>query len=255
MKLRILLSPAKSLDWESALPEIEFSQPAFSAEAERLSKELKKKSKRSLSKLMNLSDALAELNWNRNQQLEWPQNLENSRPAIYSFNGDVYQGFDMASFPKERIDQMQEQLRILSGLYGMLKPLDLIQAYRLEMGTSLRVNTRKNLYEFWKKKLTDQLNKEVGPGDLLINLASKEYFSALDHKKINAQIITPKFRELKNGKLQMVSFFAKQARGMMARFILEREIKTPDDLLAFDREGYRYSTEHSASEAEPLFIR
>ena len=255
MKYRILLSPAKSLDWESKLPEIEFSEPQFVKEAERLSKELKKKSKRSLSKLMNLSDALAELNWSRNQQFVWPQSPGSSRPAIYSFNGDVYQGFDIASFPKERVNQMQEQLRILSGLYGLLRPLDLIQAYRLEMGTNLRVNTRKNLYEFWKKKLTDQLNAEVGEGDLVINLASKEYFSALDARKIRAQIITPQFRELKNGKLQMVSFFAKQARGMMARFILEEGISSPEDLLAFDREGYGYSEEHSKSILEPLFIR
>ena len=255
MKFRILLSPAKSLDWESTLPEIEFSEPQFTKEAERLSKELKKKSKRSLSKLMNLSDALAELNWNRNQQFEWPQKPEQSRPAIYSFNGDVYQGFDIATFPQERLGQMQEQLRILSGLYGMLKPLDLIQAYRLEMGTSLRVNTRKNLYEYWRKKLTDQLNTEVGAEDVVINLASKEYFSALDAKKINAQIITPQFRELKNGKLQMVSFFAKQARGMMARYLLESDFNKPEDLLAFDREGYGYSKEHSKSVSDPLFIR
>lgn len=255
MKLKIVLSPAKSLDWETALPTSEYSNPVFLPEAERLGKELQKKSQRSLSKLMNLSETLAELNWNRNQNFSWPQNRGNARPAVFSFNGDVYQGLDMGSFSVDKLDHLQECVWILSGLYGILRPLDLIQPYRLEMGTSLRVNTRKNLYEFWKKKLTAYVNQELTEEDLLVNLASKEYFSALDSKQLNAQIITPHFRELKKGKLQMVSFFAKQARGKMARFIVENNLQKAEDLLAFDVDGYHYSEEYSKSAAEPLFIR
>ncbi len=255
MTMKIVISPAKSLDWETALPTDRYSEPHFVQEAERLGKELQKKSQRSLSKLMNLSAALAELNWTRNQNFTWPQHTDNARPAVYSFNGDVYQGLDMASFPLDKLDALQDQLFILSGLYGLLRPLDLIQPYRLEMGTSLRVNTRKNLYEFWKKKLTAHLNEQFGEGDMLVNLASKEYFSALDAKQIKVPVVTPNFRELKNGKLQMVSFFAKQARGKMTRFILEEGIQTPEDLLGFDVDGYRYSEEHSKSAMEPLFIR
>lgn len=255
MKLKIVLSPAKSLDWETPLPTSEYSDPVFLQEAERLGKELQKKSQRSLSKLMNLSTALAELNWNRNQNFNWPQTQENARPAVFSFNGDVYQGLDMGSFPEEKLAHLQECVWILSGLYGILRPLDLIQPYRLEMGTSLRVNTRKNLYEFWKKKLTAHVNQELTEEDLLVNLASKEYFSALDAKQLKAQVVTPQFRELKNGKLQMVSFFAKQARGKMARYIVENDLQKAEELLAFDVDGYRYSEEHSKTAAEPLFIR
>jgi cytoplasmic iron level regulating protein YaaA (DUF328/UPF0246 family) len=255
MKLKIVLSPAKSLDWETPLPTSEYTHPAFLPEAERLGKELQKKSQRSLSKLMNLSTALAELNWARNQNFSWPQSTANARPAVYSFNGDVYQGLDMGSFPLEKLSLLQDRVWILSGLYGLLRPLDLIQPYRLEMGTSLRVNTRKNLYEYWKKKLTAHVNQELTGEDLLVNLASKEYFSALDAKQLKAEIVTPQFRELKNGKLQMVSFFAKQARGKMARFIVEHELQKAEDLLGFDVDGYRYSEEHSKSALEPMFIR
>lgn len=159
---------------------------------------------------------------------------------MFAFNGDVYQGLDAYSIPTAKIDQLQQQLRILSGLYGLLKPLDLIQPYRLEMGTQLAIGDSKNLYEFWKTKLTTALNKELKKGELFINLASNEYFSAIDAKALKVPVITPEFKDYKDGKLKIISFFAKKARGLMVRYIIDTDAQTIEDLKGFDYEGYRF---------------
>ena len=183
--MKIVISPAKSLDFESEIPTSTYSQPQFLEEAQKLNAILKKKKPKALSQLMSISDSLAQLNWERNQQFSLPFSPNNARPAVYAFNGDVYQGLDAQSIPVEKLDRLQDTLRILSGLYGILKPLDLMQPYRLEMGTQLKVGRKKNLYEFWKKQLTDHLNQELEEDEVFVNLASNEYFGAVDEKKLN----------------------------------------------------------------------
>jgi cytoplasmic iron level regulating protein YaaA (DUF328/UPF0246 family) len=189
-------------------------------QSEKLNTILKKKKPKALSQLMSISDKLAELNWERNQQFSPPFTPENARPAVYAFNGDVYQGLDVYTLSEDKLDTLQDTLRILSGLYGVLRPLDLIQPYRLEMGTQLKVGRKKNLYEFWKKELTDHLNGELEDNELFINLASNEYFGAVDEKKLKVPVITPIFKDWKNDKLKVISFFAKRARGSMVRYII-----------------------------------
>ena len=253
--MKIVLSPAKSLDYESKLPTDRFTNPIFLEESQRLNGILKKKSARSLSKLMSISENLSTLNWQRNQEWALPFSPENARPAVFAFNGDVYTGLDAYTLPLDKLEQLQSQVRILSGLYGVLKPLDLIQPYRLEMGTKLTIGRNKNLYEFWKKKVTTVLNEELEADELFINLASNEYFSAVDKKNLKVAVITPVFKDWKNGKLKMISFFAKQARGLMVRYILDTNAKTLDDLKGFNYEGYGFSEEHSTKPNELVFIR
>ncbi|MDC6390124.1 peroxide stress protein YaaA [Maribacter sp. PR1] len=253
--MKIVVSPAKSLDFESKLPTDWFSQPIFIEEAEKLNKILAKKKPKALSELLSISDNLAQLNWERNQNFKTPFNEENARPAVFAFNGDVYQGLDAYSISKNKLENLQDSLRILSGLYGILKPLDLIQPYRLEMGTSLKVGRKKNLYEFWKKRLTDELNQELQEGDLFINLASNEYFSAIDQKELKVPVISPVFKDWKNDKLKVISFFAKKARGSMVRYILDSNAKTLDDIKGFSMDDYEFSQEHTLKENEPVFIR
>lgn len=253
--MKIVVSPAKSLDFESKLPTNRFSLPIFIEEAEKLNKILAKKKPKALSELMSISDNLAQLNWERNQNFKTPFNEENARPAVFAFNGDVYQGLDAYSISKNKLENLQDSLRILSGLYGILKPLDLIQPYRLEMGTSLKVGRKKNLYEFWKKRLTDELNQELQEGDLFINLASNEYFSAIDQKELKVPVISPVFKDWKNDKLKVISFFAKKARGSMVRYILDSNAKTLDDIKGFSMDDYEFSQEHTLKENEPVFIR
>jgi cytoplasmic iron level regulating protein YaaA (DUF328/UPF0246 family) len=237
--MKIIISPAKSLDYETVLPTDRFTSSAFMKESRKLNKVIKEKSPKELSELMHISDNLADLNWKRNKDFKTPFTPENARPAIYAFNGDVYQGIDAHTIPVDKLDVLQDQLRILSGLYGYLKPLDLVQPYRLEMGTSLAFEGNKNLYDFWKPTLTERLNKEMKKDELLINLASKEYASALDFKKLKATIVTPDFKDYKDGKLKIISFFAKKARGLMVRYIVDTNAKTIDDLKGFDYEGYK----------------
>lgn len=253
--MKIVISPAKSLDFESELPSERYTQPSFLEQAQKLNKVLAKKKPRALSSLMGISNDLAELNWERNQKFSIPFTPSNARPAIYAFNGDVYQGLEAFTIPEEKLDKLQDTLRILSGLYGILKPLDLIQPYRLEMGTSLKMGRKKNLYEFWKKDLTDYLNAELKEKELFINLASKEYFGALDAKKLKVPVITPIFKDWKNDTLKVISFFAKKARGSMVRYILDTDAKTLDEIRAFKGEGYMFSKEHTLKENEPVFIR
>jgi len=238
--MKIVISPAKSLNFEKVLPKVKHSEALFLKEARQVHKILKQKSPAALSKLMDISDKLADLNWKRNQDWKTPFNPENARQAVFAFDGDVYTGLDAYSIPMEKWDDLQECLRILSGLYGLLKPLDLIQAYRLEMGTKLPIGESKNLYDFWKTTVTKSLNKELKKGELLINLASNEYFSAVDVKALKVPVITPEFKDYKNGKLKIISFFAKKARGMMVRYIIDTNAKTVDDLKGFNYEGYQF---------------
>ena len=204
---------------------------------------------------MHISTKLSELNWQRNQSWKTPFDEDNARPAIYAFAGDVYTGLDAYSIKSDRIPTLQNSLRILSGLYGMLRPLDYIQPYRLEMGTKLAIGNHKNLYEFWGEHLTLALNNEMTEDELLINLASNEYFKVLDKGSLKAPLITPIFKDWKNDALKIISFYAKKARGSMVRYIVDEEVATLDSLKNFNVDGYRYSETHTKNENEPVFIR
>ena len=253
--MKMIVSPAKSLNFESELPTAEFTEARFLPEAERINKLLKKKSTKALGKLMGISENLSQLNWQRNQDFQLPFSPENARPAVYAFDGDVYTGLDAYSLSADKIPVLQSQLRILSGLYGLLNPLDLIQPYRLEMGTKMPVGVKKNLPAFWKDKVTQTLNEEMQEGEVLLNLASNEYFAAIDTKALNAEIITPQFKDFKNGQLKMISFFAKKARGMMARYVIDTAANTLADIKGYTTEGYQYSEEHTEKASQPVFIR
>lgn len=238
--MKIVISPAKSLEFEKALPTTQFSEALFLKESKKVQQVLKQINPTGLSSLMSISEKLADLNWQRNQQWKTPFNAENARPAVYTFDGDVYAGLNAYELAPEKIDLLQERLRILSGLYGLLKPLDLIQAYRLEMGTKMAVGESKNLYEFWKPTITKALNKELADDELFVNLASTEYFSAVDVKSLKVPVITPEFKDYKNGKLKIISFFAKKARGMMVRYIIDTNAETLEDLKGFNYDGYQF---------------
>ena len=238
--MKIVISPAKSLNFEKELPTTQFTQPSLLKESKKVHAVLKQKSPTELTDLMSISDKLADLNWQRNKAWKTPFNPTNSRPAVYAFDGEVYNGLDAYSIPLEKLDLLQERLRILSGLYGVLKPLDLMQAYRLEMGTKLPISESKNLYDFWKKTVTASLNKELKKGELFVNLASNEYFSVIDTKVLKVPVITPDFKDYKDGKLKMISFFAKKARGMMVRYIIDTNAETIEDLKGFNYEGYQF---------------
>ncbi|WP_142783862.1 peroxide stress protein YaaA [Changchengzhania lutea] len=252
--MKLVLSPAKSLDFETKLPTSKHTEAQFLKQSERLNKLLKKKSAKGLSKLMGISDALGQLNYERNQEWSLPFTTYNSRPAMYAFNGDVYRGLDAYTIPKDKIEIAENTVRILSGLYGILKPTDLIQPYRLEMGTKLRIGKNKNLYEFWKKDITKALNEELADDEVFLNLASNEYFKAVDTKALKVPVITANFKDFKNGDYKVISFFAKAARGLMARYIIDTDAQTIDDLKGFDYEGYHYS-EPMSSEKDLVFIR
>jgi len=238
--MKIVISPAKSLNFEKVVPTLSFTEPKFLKQATTIQNILKKKKPKQLSELMNISEKLAELNWQRNQEWQTPFTKDNTRQAIYAFDGDVYTGLDVYSLPSDKLSVLQDKLRILSGLYGLLKPLDLMQAYRLEMGTSMAIGKTKNLYEFWEKTITENLNEELQKEELFINLASNEYFSAIDVKLLKVSVITPEFRDYKDGKLKMISFFAKKARGLMVRYILDTNAETLVDLKGFNYEGYAF---------------
>ena len=253
--MKIIISPAKSLNVETAPPPVEFSQAVFLTEAVKINALLKKKSAKVLSKLMGISDTLAELNWERNQNFTAAHTTANSRPAIYTFDGDVYNGLDAYTISNEGTVQMQKNLRILSGLYGLLKPLDLIQPYRLEMGTSFKVGTKKDLYEFWKTKVTPQLQEELQEDEVVVNLASKEYANAIDFKVLKAKVVSPQFKDFKNGTLKIISFFAKKARGMLARHLLDVNGTGLEDVLSFSTDGYRFSEAETKNPLQPVFVR
>ncbi|MEZ4796765.1 MAG: peroxide stress protein YaaA [Flavobacteriaceae bacterium] len=252
--MKLVLSPAKSLNFESKLPTTKTSESCFLKESERLNKLLKKKSAKSLSKLMSISSALGELNYERNQEWHLPFTKDNARQAIYAFSGDVYRGLDAYTIPKDKIDKVQNTIRIISGLYGVLKPLDLIQPYRLEMGTKFPVGKNKNLYEFWKQKITQTLNDELEDDELFLNLASNEYFKAIDVKALKVPVVTATFKDFKNGEYKTIMTFAKLARGYMTRYIIDNNANTIEDIKGFNYEGYGYS-EAMSSANELVFIR
>jgi hypothetical protein len=203
---------------------------------------------------MKISDDLASLNYERNQTWETPFTLENSKQAIYAFTGEVFRGIDVNSLENEKLPLLQERLRIISGLYGLLKPLDLIQPYRLEMGTRLKVGSTENLYKFWDDTVAKSLNEELKEGELLVNLASSEYFKAIPKKILKVPMVTPAFKDFKNGEYKTIMTFAKKARGLMVRYIIDNNIKTIEELKGFDINRYRFS-EKLSSENDLVFTR
>ena len=252
--MKLVISPAKSLNYESELPTGFSSQNCFLNEASSLINVLKKKSTKELSDLMNISSKISAINYERNQQWQLPFNSNNARQAIYAFSGDVYQGLDSYSIPKNKIDRLQDTVRIISGLYGILKPMDLIQPYRLEMGTKFQINKSKNLYEFWRSKVTSFLNDEMKQDEILVNLASQEYFKAIDIKVLKAKLIHIDFKEFKNGNYKTIAIFSKRARGLMTRFIVENNAQTVEDIKVFNLNRYRYD-KNLSSENRLVFTR
>ncbi len=250
----VVLSPAKKLDFETPAPTKKFTKLTSLPKAETLIKELRKCDATQISKLMKLSDDLTSLNMKRYQEFSPPFTLENAKQAMFAFKGDTYVGLDADTMNSSEIKFAQDHLRILSGLYGLLSPLDLVQPYRLEMGTKFPVGDNRNLYDFWRTTITEQLNELLEREEVLINCASNEYFKAVETKKLKGSVITPAFKEKKGNDFKMVGFFAKKARGMMSRYIIENEITNPKDLLSFDKDGYRYNKKLS-SENEPVFTR
>lgn len=252
--MKIVISPAKSLDYETPIPTKQFTQGIFLEEAAKINVVLKKKSPKQLSVLMSISPNLGELNWQRNQEWELPFSLDNSRQAIFAFKGEVYIGLDAYSLPLDKLNTLQNKLRILSGQYGLLKPFDLIKPYRLEMGTKLKVGKKENLYQFWGNSITEKLNEEIGENELFINLASAEYFKAVKPALLKVPIITPVFKDLKDGKLKVIAFFSKKARGLMVRFIIDHNIETIGELKNFNYEGYAFDANLSSAN-ELVFTR
>ena len=250
----IILSPAKSMNFEVQQLVSSFSQPQFMVQAASIAEVLQRYSVKQLSELMSVSNSLATLNYERYQT--WDPAPGKSKQAILAFDGDVYDGLDAGSLPPATLLQAQEKVRILSGLYGVLRPLDLIQPHRLEMGTRLSIGKHQNLYSFWKDKIAPAITsalKESG-SNVLVNLASEEYFKSIDTSAIDMQLISPEFRDLKNGKYKIISFYAKRARGLMTRFVLDNNIQDPEDLKAFDEDGYLYNPGMS-SRGTPVFTR
>ena len=251
-----LLSPAKTLDYETPDISGELSIPQFTTQTNQLIRILKKKSADDIKSLMHISDKLADLNKNRYKTFSKEYTPENSKSAIMAFKGDVYTGFDAESLTPEDLDFTNKHVRILSGLYGLLLPFDRMQPYRLEMGTRLENKKGTNLYHFWGDTISKALNKELKAlgTDTIVNLASNEYYKAVDQKKLKANIINIDFREDKDGEYKFVSFFAKKARGTMTRYIVENKITNPSDLRGFDYDNYRYE-ENGSSEGQLLFVR
>ncbi|MBX2857690.1 MAG: peroxide stress protein YaaA [Cellvibrionaceae bacterium] len=245
----LVISPAKNLDFESTYPSCKHSQCSFLQQAQNLVEQLRTLSPQQISKLMGISDKLGTLNYDRYQSWQRPFNKSNARPAVFAFNGDVYQGLQAASFNEADLAFAQQHLRILSGLYGVLRPLDLMQAYRLEMGTKLATERGANLYDYWQQSIAGQLNKQLKKleGNTLINLASNEYFKAVDPNQLDAEIITPVFKEKRNGKYKIISFSAKKARGLMAAYIIKNQLTAAENIKNFASEGYDFNSELSSS--------
>ncbi len=252
--MKVLLSPAKSLDFKSQLPTEKNSSLCFEKEAEYLNSILKRKSPNDLSDLMGVSSKIADLNYERNHDWSLPFTRKNSRQAVYAFSGDVYKGLDAYSIDDDKIDFMQRTIRIISGLYGIIKPLDLIQPYRLEMGTKLSFDHNKNLYDYWRKKISNQLNSELSENEPILNLASNEYFKAVDSKVLNSDIYSANFKQLKDGKYKTIAIFSKKARGLMTRYIIENNITEINSLKSFNYDGYVYH-ENLSSKKEFIFSR
>ena len=252
----VVVSPAKNLDYESSVPVSKHTQPELLDDASSLAQECKELSPAQLGSLMKISDKLATLNANRFAEFSVPFTNDNARQALFAFNGDVYTGLDAQSLSEQDITYAQQHLRILSGLYGVLRPLDLMQAYRLEMGTKLENSRGKNLYEYWDNRITKVLNEalEAQGDNVLINLASNEYFKSVKKSALDGMIITPVFKDKKNGQYKIISFFAKKARGLMARYIIQNQVRDVDGLKAFDTAGY-YLCEEQSSSSQLVFLR
>lgn len=252
----IVISPAKSLDFDTATTSKEYSEAKFLKESQALIDQLRKLSVEEIGEFMEISPKLAQLNHERFLNWHTPFDINNAKQALLAFKGDVYTGLDAETLSEAELQIAQRDLRILSGLYGVLKPLDLIQGYRLEMGKKLQTSKGNNLYDFWGDKITKAINdslKEKGD-KYLINLASNEYFKSINKKKLEAEIITPVFKELKNGQYKVISFYAKKARGLMTRFIIQNQISDPEHLKAFSADGYIYNP-HLSKDKEFVFTR
>ncbi len=252
----IVISPAKTLDFETPVNTKEHTLPEFLTHSAELISQLKTIEPEQLSKLMSISPKLATLNSNRYFDWSTPFTPDNAKQCILAFKGDVYTGLDAASLSSTEITFAQMHLRILSGLYGVLRPLDLIQAYRLEMGTKLVNQHGKDLYQFWGNRITDTINQDLKKqkSDTLINLASNEYFKSVNTKQLNAKVITPVFKDQKNGTHKIISFFAKKARGLMSRYIIQNKFTHHEDIKGFDLAGYYYD-DKASTENEWLFKR
>ena len=252
--MKILLSPAKSLDFKSQLPTSKTSSICFEKEAQYLNSILKSKNPKELSDLMSISSKIADLNYERNHSWSLPFTNTNARQAVYAFSGDVYRGLDAYSIDDTSIDFLQNSVRIISGLYGLIKPLDLIQPYRLEMGTKLSFDNNKNLYDYWREKITNQLNSELLKNEPVLNLASNEYYKAIDSKVLKSDVYSANFKQFKDGNYKTIAIFSKKARGMMTRFIIDNDITEISDLKSFNYDGYMFHEELS-TEKELIFTR
>lgn len=252
----LVISPAKTLDFDTPANTSIATKPAMIKDSAQLIDRMREFAPDDLVNLMGVSHKIAELNTQRFMNWQTPFTKKNAKQAMLAFKGDVYTGLDAESFTDEDFDFAQQHLRILSGLYGVLRPLDLIQAYRLEMGTKLTNQKGKNLYEFWDKKPTQALNKQLTAleSDTLINLASNEYFGAVDKFALKAKIITPVFKDYKNGQYKIISFYAKKARGLMSAYIIKNKLNTPSHIKKFNSDGYYFDAQGS-TDNEWLFLR
>ena len=251
-----LISPAKTLDYETALPTDTYTQPRLLQQSQQLIDVCRKLSATEIASLMSVSEKIANLNVERFRDWNADFDFSNARQAMFAFKGDVYTGLDAYDLDDQEIDFAQQHLRMLSGLYGLLRPLDLMMPYRLEMGTKLNNTRGHNLYEFWGDIITDQINQDLANIDakVLINLASDEYYKSVNEKNIQAEIIKPVFLDQKNGKYKVISFYAKKARGLMARYIIKNKLSQVEQLKAFNSDGYYFDTE-SSSDKELVFKR
>ncbi len=252
----LVISPAKNLDYETPAKTKQHTAPDFLEQSQLLIEQLRALAPQDISQLMSISDKLGVLNYDRFQQWSTPFTADNAKQAVLAFNGDVYTGLNAESFKADDFTFAQKHLRILSGLYGLLRPLDLMQAYRLEMGTKFENNRGKNLYEFWGNLITEALNKQLKTlsSDVLVNLASNEYFKSVKAKSLNATIITPVFKDWKGDKYKIISFYAKKARGLMCAYAIHNRLTDAQDLKRFDLEGYEYDDALSSG-SEWVFTR
>ncbi|AZA93775.1 Protein of uncharacterised function (DUF328) [Chryseobacterium nakagawai] len=252
--MKIVTSPAKLMNVENSTDLLKTTTPKFIEEAAFIQTYLKEKSPKYLSELMEISPKLADENWERNQKWKAKPTAKESAPAMYAFTGEVYRGLDAKTLDKDAVDYLQKNYRMLSGLYGLLKPSDKVMLYRLEMGRHFEFDQYKNLYEFWREKITEQLNTEMKKGEVLLHLASNEYGKVIDRKKLNHQVIDFDFYELRDGKLKTIVVYTKHARGLMVRFCAETQAKTLDDVKTFNYEGYRIDDEKS-TDTKLVFTR
>lgn len=252
----ILISPAKTLDFESQVNTVFHTIPDHLDKSKQLIAKLKKLKPKQLVQLMNISHKLAQLNFERFQLWDLDHSVENTKQAVFAFKGDVYQGLEIQQFSENDLKYTQDHLRILSGLHGLLRPMDLIQPYRLEMGTPIGANRKKNLYDFWGDSITSLVKQQLTKtnSSILVNLASEEYFKSINTDQLEATVVTPVFKDFKNGTYKFLSIYGKKARGMMARYILKNKIEDVNHLKLFEEEGYFYN-EKLSSVLKPVFTR